>query len=1037
MQLTAAAWSRPPPAENVSVPFSYGGDDATPQRRTITLACAKAGPHWRKGLPLTESPAVELVPFPIGSEVPPGPLPPAQGYSKTPRGRRRRLLPFEQHEVRLLNGTHLALAEATNLRYLLSLSIDDLLYAWRRNAGQAQPPGARPLRGWEHPGSELRGHVLGHWLTASALSWATTHDAQMKERMDTVVDVLADCQRENGYLSAFPQSFLDRVERLKPVWAPYYTLHKLLSGLLDQHEIGGSAVALRVALQLAHYIQRRVANVVATQGLDHHWQTLNKEFGGLNDVLWKLHGHERDAMTAGGELRLRATASHFDRPCLLGPLAARQDTLTQMHANTQLPVLQGAHSRYEATGDATFRQLASFFVSLLLRTRTFASGGSSIGEYWPAANRLGELVSAGEGTTQESCSTHNMMRLVRGLLMTAPDDGEALEHAEYHERALFNSVLGTQRGESPGEMLYWLPLGAGVSKMDRRHPQHADGQQHGWSIPHGDFWCCVGSGIEAFARLADSTFFQLPRSSPPGAHVAAPTLYVMQPLIASHLEWRAARLNVTMRVDEPGSLPADRPLQVQLRVAPHSSSGGGVSDGIAAGELTIKLRLPRWALETTTAGGVAAWISSGTEPSSPIELPLPPSQSASFVEVTRSWKATERLTLSLPQPLYTEPLADSRPRYRSLHAIFCGPLLLAGLTYGERTLVADPTKPSSWMQPVPPSATAQLRSLMVVPQARAGGRKYVAAGPRGVEVVAGALPAASTHGAPDATWRLLCHPYPEDCHRSNAVAFELFSEPGAFLGVTSGVPEGASAAEGPRVEVLRSSDRGGHAPPAAARFRPLGRSDAVLPVGTEVSLVPELTNGMLLCAGSADAGAATGGHLMVQREGGDPPQHCSFRLGPPAASYPKLSMWARPAGGGRGFLFYPLKDIVDEAYSVYFHVVVDAASAPRECSVLRDPWRDYDADSPPVPAASRELARKVLGVKAARWSNVKGLEFGAQGVLKTPWSEGSWGVLPDRPGVLFADFGGAQHELTFERWPSFTSMRCSDGEALSGAMLLD
>lgn len=84
-----------------------------------------------------------------------------------------------------------------------------------------------------------------------------------------------------------------------------------------------------------------------------------------------------------------------------------------------------------------------------------------------------------------------MMRLVRGLLLTSVDDAEAATHAEYHERALFNSVLGTQRGERPGEMLYWLPLGAGVSKMDLRHPQHGEGQQHGWSIPHGDFWCCV------------------------------------------------------------------------------------------------------------------------------------------------------------------------------------------------------------------------------------------------------------------------------------------------------------------------------------------------------------------------------------------------------------------------------------------------------------------------------------------------------------------------------------------------------------------
>ena len=180
-----------------------------------------------------------------------------------------------------------------------------------------------------------------------------------------------------------------------------------------------------------------------------------------------------------GGLMLDATASHFDRPCLLGPLAAGNDELERMHANTQLPVISGAISRYEATGDEAFHSLAESFASLLLRTRTFATGGSSIGEYWVAPNRLGELVQPGEATTQESCSTHNFMRLARKLLMNSQGDDEAYKHAAYHERALFNSVLGTQRGDRPGEMLYWLPLGAGVSKMDLQHPRHGDGQQHG------------------------------------------------------------------------------------------------------------------------------------------------------------------------------------------------------------------------------------------------------------------------------------------------------------------------------------------------------------------------------------------------------------------------------------------------------------------------------------------------------------------------------------------------------------------------------
>ena len=327
------------------------------------MSCAKAGPHWRRDLPKTTSVAIELLPIDDTTD--------AAGSPQM-----RRLDPFPLSEVHLSNGTHVARASATNLRYLRSLATDDLLYAWRSNAWLSQPAGARPLRGWESPGSELRGHILGHWLSASALSWATTGDAALLTDMRAVVATLEACQQSNGWLAAFPESFLDRVEALKPVWAPYYTTHKLLQGLLDQHELAADPRALPIAMRLAAYIRTRVRRLIDTHSLSHHYETLNKEFGGLNEVLWRL-----SATAADGATQLRSVASLFDRPCLLGPLAAGQDTLSHMHANTQLPVLTGAHARYEVTGDGRFRRLTAFFAELLLRTRTFATGGSSVGEY--------------------------------------------------------------------------------------------------------------------------------------------------------------------------------------------------------------------------------------------------------------------------------------------------------------------------------------------------------------------------------------------------------------------------------------------------------------------------------------------------------------------------------------------------------------------------------------------------------------------------------------------------------------------------------
>ena len=261
---------------------------AAAPRRTISLECARAGPHWRKELPTVTTSAVELLPLPFSHASSPYEEPQAAA-------RRRRLEPFAPSAIALHGGTHVAAATATNLQYLLSLRPEDLLYAWRRNAGVAQPAGARPLRGWESPGSELRGHVLGHWLSAVALSVASTGDPRLRDRLDGVLAALEACQQADGWLSAFPDEFLDRVESLKPVWAPYYTLHKLLQGLLDVHEMLGLVAPLTIALRLAKYVQLRVRRLVETRSLEHHWTTLNKEFGGMNDVLWRLYAEGYDA----------------------------------------------------------------------------------------------------------------------------------------------------------------------------------------------------------------------------------------------------------------------------------------------------------------------------------------------------------------------------------------------------------------------------------------------------------------------------------------------------------------------------------------------------------------------------------------------------------------------------------------------------------------------------------------------------------------------------------------------------------------------
>lgn len=146
-----------------------------------------------------------------------------------------RLEPLPLADVRLATGSSFERAFQTNLNFLRSVDVSALLLTWRLTAKQRWPKGAMRLMGWEHTGSELRGHFLGHWLSATAFSYAATHDAALASALADTLGVLEEVAKahQNGYLSAFPESFLERLEAITPVWAPYYTLHKVLAGLLN------------------------------------------------------------------------------------------------------------------------------------------------------------------------------------------------------------------------------------------------------------------------------------------------------------------------------------------------------------------------------------------------------------------------------------------------------------------------------------------------------------------------------------------------------------------------------------------------------------------------------------------------------------------------------------------------------------------------------------------------------------------------------------------------------------------------------------
>ncbi|XP_062223810.1 uncharacterized protein LOC133922468 [Phragmites australis] len=556
------------------------------------------------------------------------------------------------HDVRLEPGTLYWRAQQTNLEYLLLLDVDRLVWSFRTQAGLTAP--GTPYGGWEGPDVQLRGHFVGHYLSATAKMWASTHNDTLNAKMTSVVDTLYDCQKKigTGYLSAFPSEFFDWVEAIKPVWAPYYTIHKIMQGLLDQYTVAGNSKALDMVVKMANYFSDRVKNVIQKYSIERHWESLNEETGGMNDVLYQLYTITNDEK--------HLTLAHlFDKPCFLGLLAVQADSISGFHSNTHIPVVIGAQMRYEVTGDPLYKQIATFFMDTIHSSHSYATGGTSAGEFWTDPKHLAETLST---ENEESCTTYNMLKISRNLFRWTKE----IAYADYYERALINGVLSIQRGADPGVMIYMLPQAPGHSKAV---------SYHGWGTKYNSFWCCYGTGIESFSKLGDSIYFEEKGDTP--------ALNIIQ-YIPSTFNWKAAGLNVTQQIKPLSS--SDLYLQVSLSISTKTNSQSA----------KLNVRIPSW---TATDGAKATLNDKDLGLISP----------GSFLSVTKQWNSGDHLLLQFPISLTTEAIKDDRVEYASLHAVLFGPFVLAGLSSGDWNAKAgNVSAVSDWITAVPSSYNSQL-----------------------------------------------------------------------------------------------------------------------------------------------------------------------------------------------------------------------------------------------------------------------------------------------------------------------------------------
>jgi len=459
----------------------------------------------------------------------------AKGPAFTGKFTPPKVQPFAAGRVQLREGPFKD-AQTWNTAFLKRQSPDRLLQVFRVNAGI--PTDATPLGGWEAPDCELRGHFVGHYLSACALLFSSTRDEEIKRRADYVVSVLAECQKKlnsKGYLSAFPLEYFDRLDARKDVWAPFYTYHKIMAGLLDMHTLAGSEEALAIVTGMAEWTDQWTA----ARSREHMQDILTTEYGGMNDVLYNL------AAVTGDERWLNV-GDRFNKAAFFDPLAARHDALKGLHMNTHVPQAIGAARRFELSGDHRYGEIARFFWDTVSDARTYATGGSSNREHWLTDPYQLGAEWRQDANHQECCCSYNMLKLTRHLFSWAPDE----KYIAYYERNLFNHRLGTIQPDT-GNTTYFLSMAPGAWKT--------------LATDDASFWCCTGTGMEEFAKLSDTIYFHDDKN-----------LYVNL-FIASNLDWSERGLVL----EQATKFPSEPKVTLTVRRAP-------------AGRLPIHLRIPAW-----------------------------------------------------------------------------------------------------------------------------------------------------------------------------------------------------------------------------------------------------------------------------------------------------------------------------------------------------------------------------------------------------------------------------------------------------------
>lgn len=528
--------------------------------------------------------------------------------------------PFELDKVQILDNYYLS-AQKSDIAFLKKMDTARLLAGFRTTAG-IDTKGVRPYGGWED--SLLGGHCVGHYLTALAQAVKVTGDKELKEKSQTLIAGLEECQKKLGTGFLFGAKVEDKEDVEKQfdilegkkkgeTWVPWYNMHKVLAGLVDTYKYTGNETALLVAEKLGDWIYERVSK----WDLKTNQKVLETEYGGMNDCLYELYSYSHN------KHHLEAAQKFDEKALFLMAAKGEKNCLDGKHANTQIPKFIGAIKRYNVLKqlgeakqeDEAYLADAEKFFEMVVKRHSFITGGISVMEHFRKDYHLDEIRTQ---TNCESCCAHNMLKLAKELFKAT----RKKEYADYYETTLRNAIMGAVKTES-GAASYFTPMATGYYKT------------FGEEEPEKNmFWCCTGSGMENFTKLGDSIYFR-----------ANDTLLVNQ-YVASKVTWEEKNLVLTQKSDVTKS--------EEISFVLNALNDKEISD------VAIALRIPDW------MHGEATIYVNGAEK-------MTAAGNSEYVLLERNWEDGDVIMAKYPMSVESVGLLDQD----AVFAFRYGPTVLA------------------------------------------------------------------------------------------------------------------------------------------------------------------------------------------------------------------------------------------------------------------------------------------------------------------------------------------------------------------------